>query len=166
MQQKRQGIQQEKRGGGQPIAAQPRDKATRDKNAPGVRATLPQEHSSTKPAPQQGQRQASYVKETSTSPAMEFHPCELTGPDGHRRPGWELWVGNMMFGRADSKESLLAYHSRLYEPIPSGHWKDRAWQPVKKKSTGRPKTEERDARFDDNEVVDVEETPRDSSWVG
>lgn len=165
MQQKRKGIQQEKRVGGQPTSVTSRDKATRDKTTPGARSTLPQEHSSTKPAPQQGQRQASFVKETSTSPAMEFRPCELTGPDGQRRPGWELWVGNMMFGRADSKESLLAYHSRLYEPIPSGHWKDRAWQPMKKKPTGGSKTKERDARFDDEEI-DIEEAPGDSSWVG
>jgi len=164
MQQKRKGIERENRVEGQLTSAKSRDKATRDKTVPGVRSTLPQEHPNPKPAPQQGQRQASYVKETSTSPAMEFRPCDLTGPDGQCRPGWELWVGNMMFGRADSQESLLAYHSRLYEPIPSGHWKDRAWQPMKKKSVGRPKTEERDARFDDEEpVLEVE---ADSSWVG
>jgi hypothetical protein len=165
MQQKRKGMQQEKRVEGQPSAAKARDKATRDKTSPGARVNLPQEHSSTKPAPQQGQRQASYVKETSSAPAMEFRPCELVGPDGQRRPGWELWVGNMMFGRADTKESLLAYHSRLYDPIPSGHWKDRAWQPMKRKPAGRPKNEERDPQFDD-ETIDVEEVTNDSSWIG
>lgn len=166
MQQKRKRIQQENRVEGTPTSVKSRAKATREKTTPGVRTTLPQEHSSAKSAPQQGQRQASYIKETLTPPAMEFRPCELTGPDGQHRPGWELWVGNMMFGRADSKESLLAYHSRLYDPIPSGHWKDRAWQPMKKKPAGRPKSEERDARFDDEEVVDIEEAPGDSSWVG
>jgi hypothetical protein len=58
----------------------------------------------------------------------------------------------MMFGRADSKETLLNYHRRLYEPLPSGHWKDRAWQPIKKRQAGNRSSEESESRFDDAEA--------------
>ncbi|MGE0823874.1 MAG: hypothetical protein AB7P18_17345 [Candidatus Binatia bacterium] len=90
-----------------------------------------------KPAPQ-GQRQASYVKQEATDTfTPEFRPCALTGPDGQTRPGWEMIVGDMVFGKADAKETLLAYYSRLHDPLPSGHWKERAWQPAKKRVGSR-----------------------------
>src|SRR5262245_19983594 len=50
----------------------------------------------------QGQRHASYVKEASVSLTPVFLPCALVGPDGRERPGWEMRVGEIMFGRADS----------------------------------------------------------------
>ena len=149
MQQKRKRTQQEKPAGEKPTAAKTRENATRAKTSLGTRLQSPQDHNS-KPIPQQGQRQASYTKEPSPSSALEFRACALTGPDGQRRSGWELWVGGMMFGRADSQETLLAYHARLHDPLPSGHWKDRAWQPMKKKPVAKNTSEDQDPRFDDD----------------
>src|SRR5262245_932491 len=60
-----------------------------------------------KPASQELQRQPVYVKAEPPPSAFVFLPCSLIGPDGKERPGWEMWVGDMMFGRADSKESLM-----------------------------------------------------------
>lgn len=163
MQQKRRNTQTRKQSVEQPALAKAREKATRAKPALGSRLQPSQDYMSGKPVPQQGQRQASYVKETSAaSPPLEFRPCALVGPDGQSRPGWELWVNGMMFGRADSKETLLNYHMRLYEPLPSGHWKDRAWQPVKKRPAGKRSSEELESRFDDDEADT--ELAVDNSW--
>jgi len=151
MQQKRKGMQKGKQGGGTQSTAKTREQATRARTALGTRPKASQNDVNVKPMPQQGQRQASYVKETTATPTLEFRACALVGPDGQSRPGWELWVGGMMFGRADAKETLLAYHARLHDPLPSGHWKDRAWQPMKKKSGKLQPREEQDARFDDDE---------------
>jgi len=79
-------------------------------------------------APRQARREAVRAKETRDPNAPVFVPCSLRGPDGQTRPGWEMWVGELLFGRADTKESLLQYYARIHEPMPSGHWKDRAWQ--------------------------------------
>jgi len=57
------------------------------------------------------------------------------GPDGKTRPGWEMRVGDMVFGRADSQETLMAYYTRLHNPLPSGHWRERTWGPQKRKPT-------------------------------
>jgi hypothetical protein len=162
MQQKRKGTRKSKQTREQQSPAKPREKATRAKTTLGTRLKSFQEHISTKPAPQHGQRQASYVKETASSSSLEFRACALVGPDGQSRPGWELWVGGMMFGRADTKETLLAYHARLHDPLPSGHWKDRAWQPMKKKPTSRQTNEEQDPRFDDDDADT--ESEADNSW--
>lgn len=86
------------------------------------------------PAPKEGQWRPSYKKESESS-AFTFIPCDLMGPDGKTRPGWEMRVGNMMFGRADSQESLMAYYTRLHEPLPSGHWRERTWGIQKRKPT-------------------------------
>ena len=162
MQQKHKGTQKSNQTGEQKSPAKTRELATRARTALGIRPRPSQDYTSTKPTPQQGQRQASYVKEATLPPSFEFRPCALVGPDGQNRPGWELWVGGMMFGRADTKETLLAYHARLHDPLPSGHWKDRAWQPMKKKSTGRRANEEQDSRFDDEEPEAEPEI--ESSW--
>jgi hypothetical protein len=78
--------------------------------------------------PQQAHREATREKEVRDPKAPVFIPCSLKGPDGQIRPGWEMWVGDLLFGRADTKEGLLQYYTRLHEPMPSGHWKDRTWQ--------------------------------------
>jgi hypothetical protein len=78
-------------------------------------------------APRQARREASHTKESRDPNAPTFVPCSLRGPDGQSRPGWELWVGDIVFGRADTKESLLAYYTRIHEPMPSGHWRERSW---------------------------------------
>jgi hypothetical protein len=84
--------------------------------------------SKTQRAPRQARREAIRTKETRDPNSPVFIPCSLRGPDGQTRPGWELWAGDLLFGRADTKESLLQYYARIHEPMPSGHWKDRAWQ--------------------------------------
>jgi hypothetical protein len=163
MQQKRRNTQTRKQAGEPQASAKAREQATRAKTGLSSRLQPSQDHINGKSAPQQGQRHASYVKETSpSSPPLEFRQCALVGPDGQSRPGWELWVNGMMFGRADSKETLLEYHKRLYEPLPSGHWKDRAWQPMKKRPAGKRAAEEPESRFDDEEADAELET--ESSW--
>jgi hypothetical protein len=82
----------------------------------------------TQRVPRQARREAVHTKEVRDSNSPVFAPCSLRGPDGQNRPGWELWVGDILFGRADTKESLLQYYTRIHEPMPSGHWKDRTWQ--------------------------------------
>ena len=77
--------------------------------------------------PRQARREGSRAKETRDPNSPTFVPCSLRGPDGQTRPGWELWVGDLLFGRADTKESLLAYYTRIHEPMPSGHWRERSW---------------------------------------
>jgi len=57
-----------------------------------------------------------------------FMRCTLIGPDGEKRPAWEMRKGALFFGRADSKEELVRYYERLHGPMPTGHWKDRAWK--------------------------------------
>lgn len=87
-------------------------------------------HPPTRPklTPRKAHREAVRIKETRDPNAPVFVPCSLRGPDGSTRPGWEMWVGEILFGRADTKESLLQYYTRIHEPMPSGHWKDRTWQ--------------------------------------
>jgi hypothetical protein len=81
-----------------------------------------------KRAPRQAQRPGSYSKEVRDTTGPQFSPCILRGPDGQERSGWEMRVGEVLFGRADSKESLLQYYARIHEPMPSGHWRERSWQ--------------------------------------
>src|SRR5712692_1660675 len=91
----------------------------------------------TKRVPRQARRQGSHTKKTSDSNTPSLIPCSLRGPDGQVRPGWELRIGEILFGRADSKESLLQYYARIHEPMPSGHWRERSWQPQQRNATAR-----------------------------
>ncbi len=59
-----------------------------------------------------------------TLPAPVFVRRDITAPDGSVRPGWEMWIGNHCFGRADSKELLLASFQRLQSPPESFHWRE------------------------------------------
>ena len=105
----------------------------------------------------EGQRQPSYKKEVDQS-SFTFLPCSLMGPDGKTRPGWEMRVGDMMFGRADSQETLMAYYMRLHDPLPSGHWRERTWGSQKRKPTevrSRAAHDERD-EHDDHEETDFD----------
>ena len=98
----------------------------------------------------EGQRQPSYKKEVDQS-SFTFLPCSLMGPDGKTRPGWEMRVGDMMFGRADSQETLMAYYMRLHDPLPSGHWRERTWGSQKRKPTevrSRAAHDEREEQVD------------------
>ena len=102
---------------------------------------------STPRAPRQARREATRAKETRDPNAPVFVPCSLRGPDGQTRPGWELWVGEILFGRADTKESLLQYYARIHDPMPSAHWKERAWQSTSK--VGRHKRGTQYEEYDD-----------------
>lgn len=57
-------------------------------------------------------------------PAPVFVSRNITAPDGSVRPGWEMWIGDHCFGRADSKELLLASFQRLQSPPESFHWRE------------------------------------------
>lgn len=115
------------------------------------------EHEEANAVPKEGQQQPSYKKEEDQS-AFTFAPCSFMGPDGKTRPGWEMRVGDMIFGRADSQETLMAYYTRLHEPLPSGHWRDRTWgQSQKRKPTGIPLQAEDDESDEHEDPVDHEE---------
>jgi hypothetical protein len=143
--------------------AKTRKTATRMKTTVGERGGRIPGLGNRKPLPQEPQRQPAHMKAPSPSTAFVFLPCSLVGPDGKERPGWEMWVGDMMFGRADSQESLMAYYSRLHEPLPSGHWRERTWQQHKRRPTvsqkdvAREDEEEGDFELDDMAVEDGEE---------
>src|SRR5215510_525614 len=91
-------------------------------------------------APRQAHREATRIKEVHDPNAPTLVPCSLRGPDGQDRPGWELWVGDILFGRADTKESLLQYYARIHEPMPSGHWRENSW-PSSPRVARRPRRE-------------------------
>jgi hypothetical protein len=57
-------------------------------------------------------------------PSPVFVRRDITAPDGSVRPGWEMWIGDHCFGRADSKELLLASFQRLQSPPESFHWRE------------------------------------------
>ena len=72
----------------------------------------------------------------SPTAAPVFVKRDLTGPDGSKRPGWEMWIGDHCFGRADNKDLLLASFERLQSPPSSFHWREvRNRMPMR----GRPK---------------------------
>ena len=80
------------------------------------------------------------VQESRALPTVtpNFVRRDLTAPDGSVRPGWEMWIGDHCFGRADSKELLLASFERLQSPPSSFHWREvRNRMPMR----GRPKTD-------------------------
>ena len=99
-------------------------------------------------APRQAHREATRIKEVRDPDAPTLVPCSLRGPDGQVRPGWEMWVGDILFGRADTQESLLQYYTRVHEPMPSGHWKDRSWQGAPK--VARRRRSEQYDEYDDD----------------
>jgi hypothetical protein len=57
-------------------------------------------------------------------PTPTFVNRDIVAPDGSVRPGWEMWIGDHCFGRADSKELLLASFQRLQSPPESFHWRE------------------------------------------
>lgn len=57
-------------------------------------------------------------------PTPTFVSRNIVAPDGSVRPGWEMWIGDHCFGRADSKELLLASFQRLQSPPESFHWRE------------------------------------------
>ena len=85
-----------------------------------------------------------------------FVKRDLVGPDGSVRPGWEMWIGDHCFGRADSKDLLLASFERLQSPPSSFHWREvRNRMPIRgrpKRPTVSPETEP--AASHDEELLD------------
>ena len=70
---------------------------------------------------------AGVAPEVSPPPASAppvFVKRDLVGPDGSKRPGWEMWIGDHCFGRADDKALLLASFERLQSPPSSFHWRE------------------------------------------
>lgn len=57
-------------------------------------------------------------------PAPVFVQRNIVAPDGTVREGWEMWIGDHCFGRADSKDLLLASFQRLQSPPESFHWRE------------------------------------------
>ena len=57
-------------------------------------------------------------------PAPVFVQRDIAAPDGSVRSGWEMWIGDHCFGRADSKDLLLASFQRLQSPPESFHWRE------------------------------------------
>ena len=102
-----------------------------------------------------------------TSPV--FVKRDLTGPDGSTRPGWEMWIGDHCFGRADSKDLLLASFERLQSPPSSFHWREvRNRMPIRgraKRPAAAPATEQAANNEEEliDELADVEGTPDVSS---
>lgn len=86
--------------------------------------------------------------EEESSPAATppvFVKRDLIGPDGSTRPGWEMWIGDHCFGRADNKDLLLASFERLQSPPSSFHWREvRNRMPIRgraKRPVAAPATE-------------------------
>ena len=88
-----------------------------------------------KPTPKTTQRKSNHLREVpnpqSAEPAALPEPPEpvfsqytLRGPDGKERSGWSLHINGILIGKAESKESLLEYYTRLAEPLSSNHWRD------------------------------------------
>jgi hypothetical protein len=63
-----------------------------------------------------------------TKPSLGGEPRfvrrDIVGPDGKSREGWELWLGEHCFGRADNKETLLSSLERQQRPPQSFHWRE------------------------------------------
>ena len=104
-------------------------------------------------------------EESSLSAASPvFVKRDLTGPDGSIRPGWEMWIGDHCFGRADSKDLLLASFERLQSPPSSFHWREvRNRMPIRGRAKRPPvpqKTEPVAGHAEElvDDLDDVEET--------
>ena len=55
---------------------------------------------------------------------LHFVRCQIIGPDGKTRSGWELWIGDHCFGRSDRKELLVRSFERQQQPPQSFHWRE------------------------------------------
>ncbi len=64
------------------------------------------------------------IPKPTVAPRPHFVRCNITGPDGKKRPGWEMWLGEHCFGRSDRKEALLQSLKRQLQPPQSFHWRN------------------------------------------
>ncbi len=77
-------------------------------------------------------------------------PCAVVGPDGRKRRAFELWAGEVLVARADSRDSLLEYFHRLNAPLENEHWRLRPWyQYPGRRGVARRVREGHDVRDDD-----------------
>lgn len=88
---------------------------------PDLRLVVKQEAVAVQPAAQAAEAAASPPL---LVPTPVFMRCDITAPDGSVRSGWEMWIGDHCFGRADSKNLLLASFQRLQSPPESFHWRE------------------------------------------
>lgn len=108
------------------------------------------------------------VQESGALPTVtpNFVRRDLTAPDGSVRPGWEMWIGDHCFGRADSKELLLASFERLQSPPSSFHWREvRNRMPMRgrsKPATPQPQQDKPAAGAADS--ADPAPAKHDESW--
>ena len=71
-----------------------------------------------------------------------FVRCQIVGPDGKTRPGWEMWLGEHCFGRADHKEMLIRSLERQQQPPQSFHWREVHRQRFERSRWQKPGVEE------------------------
>lgn len=71
-----------------------------------------------------------------------FVRCQIRGPDGKSRSGWEMWLGDYCFGRADRKENLLRSLERQQQPPQSFHWREVHRQRFERHQAPKPEEEE------------------------
>jgi hypothetical protein len=80
--------------------------------------------------------------ELAEPPEPVFSQYTLRGPDGKERGGWSLHINGVLIGKAESKESLLEYYTRLAEPLSSNHWRDSLVRRRTRRDPIAPPTEE------------------------
>jgi hypothetical protein len=88
-------------------------------------------------------------------PTPTFVSRNIVAPDGSVRPGWEMWIGDHCFGRADSKELLLASFQRLQSPPESFHWREvrnRMQMRGRPRPVAQPEPEEKDETWEKEEA--------------
>ena len=80
-----------------------------------------------------------------TKPSLGGEPrfvrCDIVGPDGKSRQGWELWLGDHCFGRADNKDVLMNSLERQQRPPQSFHWREVHRQRFERSRTRKAESE-------------------------
>jgi hypothetical protein len=85
-------------------------------------------------------------------PAPVFVRRDIAAPDGSVRSGWEMWIGDHCFGRADSKDLLLASFQRLQSPPESFHWREvRNRMQMRGRPRPTPVEQEKEDGWEENE---------------
>lgn len=85
-------------------------------------------------------------------PAPVFVQRNIAAPDGSVRSGWEMWIGDHCFGRADSKDLLLASFQRLQSPPESFHWREvRNRMQMRGRPRPAPVEQEKEDGWEENE---------------
>jgi len=88
---------------------------------------------------------------TSTGEKPRFVRCRITGPDGKSRSGWEMWLGNHCFGRADRKEILQRSLERQQQPPQSFHWREVHRQRFERQQSPKPEEGEKEEEASEEE---------------